>query len=98
MQRIWEKHGISKISMLKNGIVLVKFDSEEGVNEVIQGGIYHFDSKTFIVKAWNPDMEFTREELLTFSIWIKFHGLDFNYRSPMGLSNVMWPFFRKFYL
>ncbi|XP_070051743.1 uncharacterized protein [Nicotiana tomentosiformis] len=88
IQRLWAKHGINKISMLKNGVTLVRFDSEIGKNEVIQGGIYHFDNKPFIVKAWSPDLEFTREELLTVPIWIKFPGFDFKYWSPKGLSKI----------
>lgn len=51
IQRLWAKYGINKIVMLKNGIILVRFDSAEGKNEVIQGGIYHFDNKPLIVKA-----------------------------------------------
>lgn len=30
LQRLWAKHGINKIVMLKNGIILVRFDSEVG--------------------------------------------------------------------
>lgn len=44
--------------MLKNGIVMVRFDTEVGKNEVIQEGIFHFDNKPLIVKAWTLDMEF----------------------------------------
>ncbi|KAH0652507.1 hypothetical protein KY289_030185 [Solanum tuberosum] len=76
IQRLWGKHGINKVSMLKNGIVLVRFDSGMGKDEVLQGGIYHFDNKPLIVKAWSPDMEFTREELYTVPIWVKLLGLD----------------------
>jgi len=54
--------------MLKNEIVSVRFDSEIRKNEVLQGGIYHFDNKLVIVKAWHADMEFTREELYTVPI------------------------------
>lgn len=68
IQRVWAKYGINKVAIMKNGIVLVRFDSENGKNEVIQGGIYHFDNKPLIVKEWNPDMEFTREELHTVPI------------------------------
>ncbi|XP_019244532.1 PREDICTED: uncharacterized protein LOC109224406 [Nicotiana attenuata] len=88
VRRIWGKHGINKVSMLKNGIVIVRFDSIMGKNEVLQGGIYHFDNKSFIVKAWNVDMEFTKEELYTVPIWIKLPGLDFKYWSPKGLSKI----------
>ncbi|XP_059293843.1 uncharacterized protein LOC132046996 isoform X1 [Lycium ferocissimum] len=88
VQRQWAKHGINKVSMLKNEIVLVRFESEIGKNEVLQGGIYHFDNKSFIVKAWNPDMEFIIEELYTVPIWVKLPGLDFKYWGPKRLSKI----------
>ncbi|KAH0652597.1 hypothetical protein KY289_030275 [Solanum tuberosum] len=88
IHRLWSKLGINKVAMLKNGIVIVRFDTKVGKQEVLQGGIYHFDNKPFIVKAWNPDMEFTREELRTVPIWIKLSGLDFKYWSPKGLSKI----------
>ncbi|PHU06452.1 hypothetical protein BC332_22941 [Capsicum chinense] len=68
IQRIWSKLGINKISMLKNGIIIIRFDTEAGKQKVLQGGIYHFDNKPFIVKAWSPEMEFTRDELHTVPI------------------------------
>lgn len=68
VRRIWGKHGINKVSMLKNVIVIVRFDLIIGKNEVLQGGIYHFDNKPVIVKAWHIDIEFTKEELYTVPI------------------------------
>lgn len=61
---------------------MVRFDSEVGKNEVVEGGIYHFDNKSFIVKAWTADMEFRRDELYTISIKIGLPGLDFKYLEP----------------
>lgn len=74
--------------MMKNGIVLVGFDRAEGKDEVIQGRIYHFDNKPFIVKAWIPDMEFSRDELLSIPIWINLPALDFKHWSAKGLSKI----------
>lgn len=74
--------------MLKNEIILVRFDTVCEGNEVIQGRIYHFDNKHLIVKAWEVDIEFTREALHTVSIWVKLHGLDFKYWSAKGLSEI----------
>ncbi|XP_059306501.1 uncharacterized protein LOC132057943 [Lycium ferocissimum] len=85
---MWGKHGINKVSILENGIVVVRFDTAVGKNEVIQGGIYHFDNKPFIVKAWDPEMEFTREALYTVPIWVKLPGLEFKYWSLKGLSKI----------
>lgn len=77
IQRLWGKYGIDKVSILKNGIVLVRFDFGIGKEEVLQGGIHQFDNKPLIVKAWCSYMEFTREELYTVPIWVKLPGLDF---------------------
>ncbi|KAM3266715.1 hypothetical protein P3L10_003710 [Capsicum annuum] len=30
IQRIWAKHGLNRIVMLKNGVILVRFDTEVG--------------------------------------------------------------------
>lgn len=86
--RIWGKHGINKVSMMKNGIVMMSFDNEVGKNDVIQGGIYSFDNKPLIVKVWTPDMEFSREELQSVPIWIKLACLDLKYWSARGLSKI----------
>jgi len=37
VQRIWSKYRINKVSMLKNGIMFVRFDTAEAKNEVLQG-------------------------------------------------------------
>lgn len=41
-----------------------------------------------IVNAWAPEMEFSKEVLLTIPIWINLPGLDFRYRSGMNLSKI----------
>ncbi|KAH0743129.1 hypothetical protein KY290_031122 [Solanum tuberosum] len=88
IQRIWANYGLNKVVMLKNGVIIVRFDSVEGKEEVLKGGIYHFDNKPFIVKTWSMDREFTKEELIYVPIWIKLPGLDFKYWSPIGLSKI----------
>jgi len=32
----------------KNGVIIVRFDSVRGKEEVLKGGIYHFDNKSFM--------------------------------------------------
>ncbi|KAF3675893.1 hypothetical protein FXO37_05610 [Capsicum annuum] len=45
-------------------------------------------NKPFIVKAWTPDMEFSKDELRPVSIWIRLPGLDFKYWSQKGLTEI----------
>ncbi|KAH0754209.1 hypothetical protein KY290_024479 [Solanum tuberosum] len=37
IHKLWSKLGINKVAMLKNGIVIVRFDTEVGNQEVLQG-------------------------------------------------------------
>ncbi|KAM3237743.1 hypothetical protein P3L10_012773 [Capsicum annuum] len=74
--------------MMKNGLLLVRFNTKEGKEEALEGGIHHFDSKPLIVKAWTPEMDFSKEELTTVPIWIKMLGLDFKYWSAKSLSKI----------
>ncbi|KAH0722927.1 hypothetical protein KY289_005971 [Solanum tuberosum] len=75
-------------SKVVNGVIVVRFNTEAMKQEVLQGGIYHFDNKPFIVNEWMPELEFTREELSTVPIWIKFPRLDFKYWSIKGLNKI----------
>ncbi|KAK6786706.1 hypothetical protein RDI58_015231 [Solanum bulbocastanum] len=87
-QRLWGKYGIDKLFMLQNGVIVVRFESEIGKQEVLQGGIYHFDNKPFIVKEWTRELEFTKKKLHSVPIWNKLPGSDFKYWSKKGLSKI----------
>lgn len=73
---------------MKNGIMPVWLDCEKGKLDELQGGIYHFDNKLLIVKAWSPEMEFPKEKLMTVPSWIKLPRLDLKYWSAKGLSRI----------
>ncbi|KAJ8437767.1 hypothetical protein Cgig2_024071 [Carnegiea gigantea] len=57
IKRIWAEVSIEKIVRLRNGIVLVRFDSEQTRDEVIQHACYHFVSKPFIVKPQHKNIQ-----------------------------------------
>ncbi|KAM3319394.1 hypothetical protein P3S67_006594 [Capsicum chacoense] len=59
-----------------------------GKQNVLQGGIYHFDNKSFIAKEWAHELKFTKEELKTVPIWVKFPDLNFKYWSKIVLSKI----------
>lgn len=75
-QRMGDKLAINKITIMKNGIILVCFEYEKGRNEKLQ------------VKALNHDMEFSREKLYSTPIWVRLPGLDFKYWSAQRLSKI----------
>lgn len=73
--------------MMKNGIVLVRFESVTGRDDVIYGGIFYFDKKS-VVKVWFLDLEFLKSKFNSVSVWVKFYGFDVMYWNVTGISKI----------
>lgn len=51
-------------------------------------GVYFFDSKPFIVKGWNPEMDLHTEDIKSLPLWIQFPNLDVKYWGVTSLSKI----------
>ena len=76
VRRIWKGYEIDKVLLVKKGLYLVRFDELKDALEVAQKGVFHFDQKPLIVKAWNPDMEMSIDTIKSSPIWIQLPELD----------------------
>lgn len=74
--------------MMRNGIILVRFDFVNGRDEVIKGGVFYFDKKFVILKVWIFDLELNKDMISSVLVWVKLYGLDVKYWSMMGLSKI----------
>ena len=72
IRRIWKDSSIDKVALIKKGLYLVRFEDYQDTLQVVQKGIYHFDHKPFIVKAWMPEMEINTEAITSLPIWVQF--------------------------
>ena len=65
---IWADMDINKMVMARKGVYLVRFTNVQDKMAVIQRGVYFFDKKPFIVKAWNEDLTLDTSFLQTLPI------------------------------
>ncbi|XP_074299291.1 uncharacterized protein LOC141630358 [Silene latifolia] len=79
LQRIWSKYVIDKISFLPNGVSLARFQSEEMKQAVLGSGHFLFDNKPLILKAWQPDVELTKEVIKSVPALIRIHKLPLKF-------------------
>jgi len=42
-------------------------------------GVYYSDSKPFLLKGWNPEMDMHTEEIKSLPLWVQFPDLDVKY-------------------
>ncbi|KAL2937319.1 Aspartyl/glutamyl-tRNA(Asn/Gln) amidotransferase subunit C [Bienertia sinuspersici] len=77
--QIWGKRGLDKVSMVRRGLFLVRFNSVEQCNKVLTGDPQFFDYKPLIMKQWEPDMDLHKENVKTIPIWIRLPNLELKY-------------------
>jgi len=79
---------IDKVVMVRKGVFLVRFCNLFDKMTVVQGGVYFFDKKSFIVKAWNEDLSLDTNSLQSLPIWVQFLELDIKYWGLQSLSKL----------
>ena len=57
----------------------MRFSELKDAMEVAQKGVFHFDQKPFIVKAWSPEMDMNVDIIASLAIWIQLRELDIKY-------------------
>ncbi|KAJ8425600.1 hypothetical protein Cgig2_008578 [Carnegiea gigantea] len=72
----------------RKGLYLVRFHSLEDKEAVLQKGIYYFNGKPFIIKAWNKELELDKSSINSLPIWVQFPDLDVKYWGPDSLSKL----------
>ncbi|KAJ8423185.1 LOW QUALITY PROTEIN: hypothetical protein Cgig2_026633 [Carnegiea gigantea] len=70
IKRIWAKLAIDKTILVRKGAFLVRFGN------IGEKGVYYFDSKPFIVKGWNPEMDMQTESIISLPLWVQLPALD----------------------
>jgi len=79
---------IDRILQVRRGVFLVRFLNPEDRDKVLKNGIYHLDSKPFLEKGWNPNMDLCTKSLESLSIWIRLPDLDLKYCGMSSLSKI----------
>ncbi|KAJ8426671.1 hypothetical protein Cgig2_030090 [Carnegiea gigantea] len=76
VRRIWSQYEIDKVVAARKGIYLVRFKSAQDKEAVLSKVIYYFDQKSFIIKAWNENLELDTISISSLRIWVQFPELD----------------------
>ena len=63
IKRNWGALDIDEIIHVRRGVFLVRFGNLQDKQMVERRGVYYFDSKPFLVKGWNPEMDTHTEKI-----------------------------------
>nr|GEV22153.1 hypothetical protein [Tanacetum cinerariifolium] len=74
-----------RIMMNKKGLFFLKFDTEVGLEAVLEGGPWMIRKSPIILKKWSMDTRFFKEELTRILIWVKLHDVPIQFLEKDGV-------------
>ncbi|GJW27605.1 ATP-dependent DNA helicase PIF1-like protein [Tanacetum coccineum] len=83
------KYGLVK-SMLNSSteIFSFQFSSTEGLDAMLENGLWFIRKNSLILKKWNPDVNLLKEDVGNVPVWVKLHGVPMTAFSKDGLSAI----------
>ncbi|XP_062080013.1 uncharacterized protein LOC133784752 [Humulus lupulus] len=88
-RRIWRGKGVEKVGLLAPGVFMVRFNTLEEKDEIMNGGYHFFDKKPIIMKNWDPNTRFTREVVLNVPLWVQLCNLDLKFWGEKAMTKIM---------
>jgi len=67
-------------------VFLVHFRNLDDQLSVVQKGVYYFENKPLLMKAWNPELDLNTEAITCLPIWVRLMDLDIKYWGMASLS------------
>ncbi|KAK2993143.1 hypothetical protein RJ640_015330 [Escallonia rubra] len=88
LERIWRKFGSFKLSLLKSGVYILRFDDKTVQERIIEQGPWTFDNRPLIVKPWLPNVSLEKEGVSSIPLWIRLPYLPLHLWSTELLSRI----------
>ncbi|KAL2893162.1 30S ribosomal protein S2 [Bienertia sinuspersici] len=89
-RRVRREHGVDKVITIKRGMFLVRFNSMENIDKVMNMDRLFFDSKPVVLKPWHLDIDVTQDEIKRIPIWVHME-LNFKYWGAKCLEKIVKP-------
>lgn len=87
VKNVWAKYGLERV-VLRKGLFLFKFRSNEGMNKVLEGGPWLIRSVPLFLNVWSPNSRLHKEEIKAVPVWVKIHEVPIVAYSEIGLSLI----------
>ncbi|GJV15148.1 zinc knuckle CX2CX4HX4C containing protein [Tanacetum coccineum] len=82
------KTWLKMIMMNTKGFFFFKFDTQAGLEAVLQGGPWMIRNSLIILKKWSMDTRLLKKELTRILIWVKLHDVPIQVFEEDGLSLI----------
>ncbi|KAM6551376.1 hypothetical protein CsatB_001184 [Cannabis sativa] len=87
-KRMWGDK-LDRVKLLSFGIYIIRFSNVEARDQVLNGGFIFFNRRPVIMKPWNPNENFSKEDVSKVLIWIQLEGLELKYWGEKSLFKIV---------
>uniref|UniRef100_A0A803PA00 DUF4283 domain-containing protein n=1 Tax=Cannabis sativa TaxID=3483 RepID=A0A803PA00_CANSA len=88
VNRIW-RDKVDRVKMFSYGIFLIRFHSIEVRDQILNGGYIFFNRRSIIMKPWDPNTNFKKEDVKCVPIWIQLEDLKLKYWGQKSLFKIV---------
>ncbi|XP_022040559.1 uncharacterized protein LOC110943111 [Helianthus annuus] len=85
-KNVWAKFGFSKLMMNSAGFFYFKFESNEGMMKVLEGGPWLIRKIPLFLNKWSPKVSLKKDGIKTIPLWVKLHNVPIAVYTDDGLS------------
>ncbi|GJR37696.1 retrovirus-related pol polyprotein from transposon TNT 1-94 [Tanacetum coccineum] len=84
----WSKFGVQKVMRDDEGVYYYKFDSPNGVDQVLQQGPWMIRNTPLILNKWTPNLSLAKDKVTKVPVWVKLHRVPVVAYSEDGLNLI----------
>ncbi|KAM6566108.1 hypothetical protein CsatA_025236 [Cannabis sativa] len=88
VRRVW-KGKVDKVGSLSYGVFLVRFETIEARDEILNGGYVFFNNRPVVMKAWDPEVNFKKEDIRLVPILIQLPDLELKYWDERSIFKIV---------
>lgn len=70
-----EPIGIRSTRILSRGVLLVELNLHEAKQRVTEGGLWLFEKKPLVVRGFNINESYNKDEMMRIPTWVRLPGL-----------------------
>nr|GEW73324.1 hypothetical protein [Tanacetum cinerariifolium] len=89
VRNTWGKYRLVRLMFsLCTGLFSFQFSSMEGLNAMLENGLWFIRNNPLILKKWQPDVNLLKEDVGTVLVWVKLYDVPVTAFSEDGLSAI----------
>uniref|UniRef100_A0A803Q8A9 DUF4283 domain-containing protein n=1 Tax=Cannabis sativa TaxID=3483 RepID=A0A803Q8A9_CANSA len=88
VHRIWQGK-VDRVKMLSYGIFIIRFHSLEDRDQILNGGYIFFNRRPVIMKPWDPNENYKKEDVQKVPIWVQLEELELKYWGQKSLFKIV---------